>query len=162
MTSEIYKKKILVFGCGNTLFGNDGFGPEVVRYYREHCECPEAALVLDAGTGIRDFMFDLLLMEEKPEHLFVIDAVTVQGKEEGEVFEMKVPDVPREKLSDFSLHQSPSSSLLGELEGLGVNVRVFCVHTDTVPNEIDPGLSGKVQKAVEKTGRWIERELSRL
>ena len=162
MTAEIYSKKILVFGCGNTLFGNDGFGPEVVRYCREHCECPESALILDAGTGIRDYMFDLLLMEEKPEHLFVIDAVTAAGKEEGEIFEMTVPEVPKEKLSDFSLHQSPSSSLLGELESLGVNVRIFCVHTDTVPNEINPGLSEKVQKAVEKTARWVHRELSGL
>ena len=162
MTSKIYEKKILVFGCGNTLFGNDGFGPEVVRYYRENCELPESALILDAGTGIRDFMFDLLLMEKKPEHLFVIDAVTAEGKEEGNIFEMTVPDVPKEKMSDFSLHQSPSSSLLGELESLGVNVRIFCVHTDTVPNEIDPGLSEKVEKAVEETGRRLERELSGL
>jgi coenzyme F420 hydrogenase subunit delta len=92
----------------------------------------------------------------------VIDAVTAEGKKEGDIFEMSVPDVPKEKMSDFSLHQSPSSSLLGELENFGVNVRIFCVHTDTVPNEIDPGLSGKVGKAVEETGRWIERELSRL
>lgn len=162
MTAEIYNKKILVFGCGNTLFGNDGFGPEVVRHVKEHCKTPESALLLDAGTGIRDYMFDLLLMEDKPEHLFVIDAVTAEGKKEGDIFEMNVPDVPKEKMSDFSLHQSPSSSLLGELENLGVNVRIFCVHTDTVPNEINPGLSEKVQKAVEETGRWLERELSSL
>ncbi|MFO7753296.1 MAG: hydrogenase maturation protease [Desulfobacteraceae bacterium] len=162
MTAEIYKKNILVFGCGNTLFGNDGFGPEVVRHYKEHCKCPESALILDAGTGIRDYMFDLLLLEDRPEHLFVIDAVTAEDRTEGEIFEMKVPDVPREKLSDFSLHQSPSSSLLGELESLGVNVRIFCVHTDTVPNEIDPGLSEKVRNAVEKTCRVLERELCRL
>ena len=156
MTTEIYSKRVLIFGCGNTLFGNDGFGPEVVAYLKAREDLPDDILVLDAGTGIRDFMFDLLLMEKKPELVIVLDAVTVPGREEGEVFEMDLSNVPREKLSDFSLHQSPSSNLLRELqEGGGVRVRVLGMHTRAIPNVIDPGLSPKARAAVPVACDWV-------
>ncbi|MCK5313214.1 MAG: hydrogenase maturation protease [Desulfobacteraceae bacterium] len=160
MTTLIYGKEVLILGCGNTLFGNDGFGPKVIQYLNENYSFPDYVLPLDAGTGIRDYIFDLLLMEDKPKQIFVIDAVTVMGKKTGELFEMSLTDVPKEKLSDFSLHQSPSSNLLSELKESGVDIRVYCVHTDTVPNVIEPGLSGEVEKAVPKACEWINEQIS--
>ena len=151
----IYKKKVLIFGCGNTLFGNDGFGPEVANYLNTHHKMPDEVLVLDAGTGIRDFIFDLLLMEKKPEIILIVDAVTVDGREQGDVFEIDLPDVPREKMSDFSLHQSPCSDLLSQLRDQGVDVRILGMHTTSIPNEINPGLCPKAQKAVPFASRWI-------
>lgn len=149
MTTDIYTKKILVFGCGNTLFANDGFGPAVVEYLNQNHTLPEKVLALDAGTGIRDFMFDLLLMEEKPELVIVVDAVTVPNRTLGEVFEIDLTDVPREKLSNFSLHQSPSSNLLKELkDGCKVDVRVIGMHTSAIPNVINPGLDPEVEAAI--------------
>ncbi len=155
MTTLIYGKEILILGCGNTLFGNDGFGPRVIQFLNENYSFPDYVLSLDAGTGIRDYIFDLLLMEDKPKQIFVIDAVSVPGRKTGELFEMSLDDVPKEKLSDFSLHQSPSSNLLSELNELGVDIRVYCVHTDSVPNFIDPGLSNKVERAIPKACDWI-------
>jgi coenzyme F420 hydrogenase subunit delta len=149
LTTDIYTKKTLVFGCGNTLFANDGFGPAVVEYLNQNHALPETVLALDAGTGIRDFMFDLLLMEEKPEMVIVVDAVTVPDRILGEIFEIDLTDVPQEKLSDFSLHQSPSSNLLKELkDGGGVDVRVIGMHTGAIPNKINPGLDPEVAAAV--------------
>ena len=160
MTTDIYTKKILIFGCGNTLFANDGFGPAVIEYLNEHYTLPETVLALDAGTGIRDFMFDLLLMEKKPELLIVVDAVTVPNRKSGEVFEIDLSDVPREKLSDFSLHQSPSSNLLKELKDDGkVDVRVLGMHTDFIPNLIAPGLAPEVEAAVPRACEWIMEQL---
>lgn len=160
MTTEIYNKKILIFGCGNTLFGNDGFGPAVIEYLEANSSLPEDVLAVDAGTGIRDFMFDLLLMEDKPRSVFVIDAVTVPGRNEGDVFELSLADVPREKMSDFSLHQSPSSNLLKELQmSGGVEVRVLGVQTDTITNVINPGLSNEVTDAVPKACQWLMEQL---
>ena len=160
MTTLIYGKEILILGCGNTLFGNDGFGPKVIQYLNENYVFPDYVLSLDAGTGIRDYIFDLLLMENKPRQIFVIDAVTVEGKKTGELFEMSLADVPKEKLSDFSLHQSPSSNLLSELKELGVDVRVYCVHTDEVPNYIEPGLSDEVEKVIPKACTWINEQIN--
>ncbi len=129
MTTLIYEKLFLVFECGNTLFGNDGFGPEVVDYLTANYSLPDSVLVLDAGTGIRDFIFDLLLVDQKPELVIVIDAVTMEGREQGEVFEIDLASVPREKLSDFSLHQSPSSNLLSQLKDRGIEVKIIAMHT---------------------------------
>jgi coenzyme F420 hydrogenase subunit delta len=160
VTTLIYGKEVLILGCGNTLFGNDGFGPEVIQHLDKNYRFPDHVLAVDAGTGIRDFIFDLLLMENKPRQIFVIDAVTVEGRQTGELFEMSLADVPKEKLSDFSLHQSPSSNLLSELKELGVDVRVYCVHTDTVPNVIEPGLSKEVEKVIPKACAWINEQIN--
>ena len=162
MTTEIYRKKILIFGCGNTLFENDGFGPAVIEYLNETHDLPDSVLALDAGTGIKDFIFDLLLMEDRPEMVFIIDAVTIEGRKPGEVFELDLSDVPCEKMSDFSLHQSPSSNLLKELKDFcGVDVRVICAHVDAVPNEINPGLTEDVKTAVPKAAALIMEQLEK-
>ena len=95
MTSEVYTKKILVFGCGNTLFGNDGFGPEVVYKLMQTQTLPDDVLVMDAGTGIRDLVFDLLLMDCPPELVLVIDAITVPDRLHGEIFTIDVTKVPK-------------------------------------------------------------------
>ena len=84
MTTQVYDKQYLVFGCGNTLFGNDGFGPEVVDELKANPTLPDSVLVLDAGTGIRDLVFDLLLVETPPTMVIVIDAVTVEGRRTGD------------------------------------------------------------------------------
>lgn len=159
MSSLVYETPILVLGCGNTLFGNDGFGPAVAQYLNTTCTLPDSVLVLDAGTGIRDLVFDLLLLEKKPEIVIVIDAVTIDGHSNGDVFEIDLSKLPKQKISDFSLHQSPSSNLLSQLKAQGVNVRILAMQTDAIPNEICPGLSSSAQKAVPIAAQWILKTL---
>ncbi|WDP92859.1 MAG: hydrogenase maturation protease [Desulfobacter sp.] len=150
MTAQVYNKQYLVFGCGNTLFGNDGFGPEVVNEINASHTFPDSVLVLDAGTGIRDLIFDLLLVDTPPELIVVIDAVTVEGRRQGEVFEIDITNVPREKLADFSLHQSPSSNLLQQLADRGTRIEVIAMNTESIPNEICPGLCPAAKEAVKE------------
>ena len=159
MTTLIYEKPYLVFGCGNTLFGNDGFGPEVVDYLTANYELPDSVLVVDAGTGIKDFVFDLLLVEQKPELVIVIDAVTMEGRQQGEVFEINLSAVPREKLSDFSLHQAPSSNLLAQLQERGIEVKIIAMQTQSIPNEVNPGLCPMAKKAIKVAAKKIIGEL---
>ena len=161
MDTQIYKKEILIFGCGNTLFGNDGFGPGVVDYLNENHKLPDTVLAMDVGTGIRDFMFDLLLMENKPQKVIIIDAVTIKGREQGEVFEIDLARVPAEKMSDFSLHQSPSSNLLSQLRDSGVDVNVLGMHTASIPNEIKPGLCPRAMQAIPVAAAWIMNDLKK-
>ncbi|MCG8615082.1 MAG: hydrogenase maturation protease [Desulfobacterales bacterium] len=159
MTTQVYDKQYLVFGCGNTLFGNDGFGPEVVNEILATHTLPDSVLVLDAGTGIRDLVFDLLLVDTPPKLVIVIDAVTVEGRGQGEVFEVDVSKVPREKLSDFSLHQAPSSNLLSQMAERGIDVRVIAMNTEFIPNQISPGLTPDAKEAVKEAGSRVLREL---
>ena len=78
-------KSILIFGCGNILFGDDGFGPAVVRELQESYVLPEDVLALDVGTSVREILFDILLSERRPERLIIVDAVD-RGREPGALF----------------------------------------------------------------------------
>jgi coenzyme F420 hydrogenase subunit delta len=157
--TDIYNKEMLIFGCGNILFGNDGFGPAVINHLESSFAIPEDVLAMDVGTGIRDFIFDLLLMEKKPAKLIVIDAVTFENKAQGEIFEIEPSRMPKEKMSDFSLHQSPSSNLLSQLNDQGVDVKILAMHTASIPNKIHPGLCEMAQKAIPQASDWIINQI---
>jgi len=159
VTSKVYTKKILVFGCGNILFGNDGFGPEVVYKIEQAGTLPDCVLVMDAGTGIRDLVFDLLLMDTPPELVMIIDAITVPDRRHGEVFTIDVAKVPKKKLADFSLHQCPSSNLLAQLAQRGTKVEIIAMNTEFIPDEICPGLCPAAKKAVKEAAQLIIEKL---
>ena len=152
------RKKILIAGCGNKLFGDDGFGPEVVEYLMEHYSIPENVCLMDVGTGIRKILFTLTLSEARPEVIVIIDAVD-KGRKPGEIFEISLDEVPEEKIDDFSIHQVPSSNLLKELQDLcSVKVRVMACQTKTIPEAMRAGLSEQVQKAVPLMAQKIAEE----
>jgi coenzyme F420 hydrogenase subunit delta len=116
MIAQIHSKPCLVFGCGNPLFGDDGFGPKVIEYLEAHHSMPEHAACMDIGTSIRDILFDILLSENKPRQIIVIDAADKKGKTPGEIFEISVDAIDAKKTSDFSLHQFPTTNMLKELK----------------------------------------------
>lgn len=156
MIEELFSKPILIFGCGNVLFGDDGFGPQVIDYLQHHHTLPEHVLALDAGTSIRNLLFDLLLTPEKPSHIFIIDAVSQPDRPPGELFELPLHEVPDCKTNDFSLHQFPSVNLLQELRDTAfVDVRVLAVQAKTIPPRVQPGLSAEVEAAVPEACRWL-------
>jgi len=124
------RKKILIVGCGNKLFGDDGFGPEVV----------------------------ISLSEARPEIILVIDAVDKERKP-GEIFDISLNEIPKEKIDDFSIHQVPSSNLLKELQDLcSVKVRIMACQIKTIPETIQSGLSKPVKKAVRLMAKKIAEE----
>mgnify|MGYP001812968905 FL=1 len=71
----------VIFGCGNTLMGDDGFGPAVVDKLNSDAALPASAEAIDAMTGVREYLFDYLLSEEgRPDHIIILDAVDFEGK----------------------------------------------------------------------------------
>ncbi len=160
MIHEIHSHPVLVFGCGNTLFGDDGFGPAVIEKLLQECTIPEHVYVVDVGTSISDLLFDLSLSPEKPRLICIVDAVNLQGREAGEIFELSPAELPRIKRPDFSMHQFPSINLLQELQqGAGVRVRILAVQVAQIPEEVRPGLSDQVMAALPRACAWIEREI---
>ncbi len=163
--SVLHNKSCLVFGCGNPLFGDDGFGPEVIRRLESDYDIPEHVLCLDVGTSIRDILFDLLLDTELARTLIVVDAIEVEGREPGEIFEIRVDEIAPAKISDFSLHQFPTTNMLKEIsEQTPIHVRVLVVQTSGLPTCVSPGLSGPVNDAVfrmaEKIMDLIKKDIS--
>jgi len=54
-------KQVSVFGIGNVLLGDDGFGPLVIEMFRCHYECGSNVEVLDLGTpglDIAPYLYD--------------------------------------------------------------------------------------------------------
>jgi coenzyme F420 hydrogenase subunit delta len=160
LIEELFSKSLLIFGCGNVLFGDDGFGPEVIDYLNRHYVLPDYAFALDVGAGIRDFLFDFLLTPTKPRRIVIVDAVSRPDRQAGDVFELNVDALPFKKTNDFSLHQFPSVNLLQELQTVaGVEVRVLAVQVRRIPDEVSPGLSREVMEAVPKACSWLYRQV---
>ncbi|MHB8068454.1 MAG: hydrogenase maturation protease [Desulfobaccales bacterium] len=147
----ILEHSALIFGCGNILFGDDGFGPAVVKYLQENYPLPEDVLVQDVGTSIREILFDLAISEKKPPKIIIIDAVEYPDRKPGEVFEIPVEGIPAKKTADFSLHQFPTVNLLQELkEHTRVEIHIIVVQVKDLPEEVSPGLSPEVAGAIKE------------
>jgi coenzyme F420 hydrogenase subunit delta len=145
---EYLKYRVLVLGCGNELFGDDGFGSEAARYLSGCNDVPPYVGVIDAGLSIRNILFDIVLSEKKPEKIIIIDAVDC-GRTAGDVFELDLDDIPLKKVDDFSMHQLPTTNLLKELKEQGdVEVRVIGVQVKTIPDKVMPGISEPLRKSL--------------
>ena len=155
---EYCTKETLVLGCGNRLFGDDGFGSVVAEYLLSHYTIPDDVYVADVGTGVRKLLFTLCLSPQRPRRIIVVDAVD-KGKTPGELFEISLQDIPKEKIDDFSLHQAPSSNLAKELVEAGVEVRIIACQVGRIPESIQPGLSEPVAQAVERLCNYFVGEL---
>ncbi len=142
-------KSCLIFGCGNPLFGDDGFGPGVIETLESSCDLPPHVTCADAGTAIRDLLFDILLTPDKPDRIIVVDAADRPGRLPGEIFEIDVDEIDVKKTSDFSLHQFPTTNMLKELKDhTQVDIRVLVVQIEHIPEEICPGMSDAVKSAI--------------
>lgn len=156
MIESIHSKPCLIFGCGNPLFGDDGFGPKVIEYLENNSGMPEHVACVDAGTSIRDILFDFLLSEERPRQIVIIDAADQEGRKPGEIFEITVDGIDAKKASDFSLHQFPTTNMLKELKDhTDVDIRVLVTQVQHIPEEISPGISAPVTHAIPEMCRRI-------
>jgi coenzyme F420 hydrogenase subunit delta len=150
-----YEAPVLIFGCGNTLMGDDGFGPAVIERLQTRHTLPASVWLEDVGTSIRDILFDLLLAPQKPHMILIIDAAKQDGRPAGELFELPVDQIALEKVNDFSVHHFPSLNLLKELsETSGVEVRVLTVQVTCLPEEIQADLSPAVAAAIPLACDW--------
>ncbi|MFW2365123.1 MAG: hydrogenase maturation protease [Desulforhopalus sp.] len=140
----------MIFGCGNIIMGDDGFGPAVVDALNSSYTLPQTIEAVDVGTCVREYLFDYLLSEEgRPGTIIIVDAVDFPDRRPGEVFQIRPGQIPAKKIHDFSLHQFPTVNLLQELEQhTGIKVIILAGQVDFIPEEIGPGLSAAMSHAV--------------
>ncbi|MEJ5365647.1 MAG: hydrogenase maturation protease [Desulfosoma sp.] len=149
--SRLFSASVVILGCGNTLFGDDGFGPAVADRLAANDALPAHVCVVDAGTALSDLLFDMVLSAEKPQALYIVDALQVSGRDPGELFWLSPQEVPSVKRADFLMHQFPSADLLRELaEEGGVRVAILAVQAAELPDHVAPGLSPAVAEAVPR------------
>ncbi len=151
--------KILILGCGNILFGDDGFGPHVAEELQKNYNLPENVVVINAGTSVRNILFDIALSEKKPEKIIIIDAIDA-GKTPGEIFELPIDEIPEKKIDDFSMHQLPTSNLLKELKDFcKVDVIIIACQVENIPTEVTTTISKKLIDAIPEACKRINEIL---
>lgn len=79
--------KVLIFGAGNLLLSDEGFGVHVIRYLAEHFRFSDDVELYDGGT--LGFMASHKL--EEAERVYLIDVVTTPG-EPGTVYRFEKED----------------------------------------------------------------------
>lgn len=157
---EYCRASLLILGCGNRLFGDDGFGPAVIdALERSYPELPASVCAVDAGTGVRKILFTLVLSEPRPGTVIIVDSADA-GRTPGELFDLSIDEIPVKKISDFSMHQLPTSNLLSELQKLcGVEVRILSCQVQQIPDSVSPGLSPAVAAAVPRACETLLEEI---
>ncbi|MCK4292997.1 MAG: hydrogenase maturation protease [Planctomycetes bacterium] len=158
MEPDWHDKSILILGCGNILLGDDGFGPAVAQRLEADFTIPADVCVFDAGTSVREILFDTILSEKKPSKVVIVDAMDC-GRKPGEIFSPDLDSYPEVKLDDFSMHQIPTSNLLRELRDLcGIEVIVIACQVAGTCESVSPGLSSPVEAAVEHAVEMLAGE----
>ncbi|MBU0600766.1 hydrogenase maturation protease [bacterium] len=152
---DIYSKRVLILGCGNVLFGDDGFGPEVCKYLTENHQIPEDVGVEDCGTGVREILFDIRLSSQKIVEIIIVDAID-SGRRPGEIFEMNPDDLSPAKSDDFLIHALPTSNLLKELrDKCGIKVSILACQISHIPPQVKMGLSLPLKDGVKKAAQIL-------
>jgi hydrogenase maturation protease len=86
--------KTLIFGAGNLLLTDEGFGVHFIQYLQKHYTFPEDVELYDGGTlGIM-----VTHMLEDADHVYLVDVIEATG-EAGEIF--------RYEKGDFMLGRLP-------------------------------------------------------
>ncbi|MBL7110375.1 MAG: hydrogenase maturation protease [Bacteroidales bacterium] len=153
--------KILILGCGNILIGDDGFGPYVAEELQKKHTLPENVSVINAGSQVRNILFDISLSEKKPEKIIIVDAIDA-GKTPGEIVELPIDEIPEKKIDDFSMHQLPTSNLLKELKDFcNVDIVIIACQVEHIPEEVTTSISKKLMDAIPEACRRINEIINK-
>ncbi len=146
---EVRSKRILVAGVGNTLRGDDGFGPAVTELLGH---LPAGAEVIETGTGGVALLQELMV---GCDGLVLIDACD-RGAEPGTVFVLE-PEVG-EGVHVPDVHLANPDRVLSMAKTMGYlpdRVRIIgCQPLDI--EEMCQGLSPVVQRALPYAVKKIE------
>jgi coenzyme F420 hydrogenase subunit delta len=154
-------KDVLVLGCGNILYGDDGFGTHVAEHLQNACVIPDHVSVINAGTGVRELLFDLVISEQRPKKVIVVDAVDL-SRTPGEVFKVQLEEMPNCKTDDYSLHHMPTTNLLRELRDFcDVEVIIIAAQVESIPEAVKPGLSETLEISIGMASEEVLRACGR-
>ena len=155
-----YNHENLIVGCGNTLYGDDGFGPEVIRYIKENnVEFPGDTCIIDGATSAPHYIFTL--PQKKWKNIIIIDIASL-NKEAGciEVLDL---DQIHEEDRYMDVHGLSATYPLHDLKDK-VNIRLVVIQPENVPVEMEMGLSkaleDKIPQTIDKTIEVLTSMLS--
>jgi coenzyme F420 hydrogenase subunit delta len=142
--------EIVIAGCGNPLFADDGFGPAVVEELQKY-SLPDNIGVVEAGLGGTHFIFTLLNPEET-KRLIIIDIADF-GAEPGSIAKFRIEDLP-----PGSYRDAHSWDLTEPLERIKdqIDITVIgCQPKRVTDPDMEIGISDEVSQAIPRTVRIV-------
>jgi coenzyme F420 hydrogenase subunit delta len=142
--------EILIVGCGNPLFADDGFGPAVAEEMQK-LSLPNNISIIDAGLGGPHFIFPLI-DPEVTKKLIIVCAADFDA-EPGSIAKFRVEDLPPNSFRDA--HSEDLNNPLQRIKGKVEIIILGCQPSRITDPEMEIGLSDEVSHAVPKTIRII-------
>ena len=154
-------KKILILGAGNLIRGDDAVGIEAVRKFQKGLDsrkrsCVEIKELEDAHINILDVL-------EFYDKLVIVDALTTDKEEQGNIRRIDYGDLKANKLA-YSSHQMGLSRILEMAEKLKLKVPkeiiIFAVaikSADYFTSSMSPEIKDAVSRIVNLLNKEIEQ-----
>ena len=139
-----YNHENLIVGCGNILYGDDGFGVEVIKYMKENnIEFPGDTVLIDGGTSAPHYIFTL--PEPKWKNIIIIDIAELNKK--AGCIEVLDLDEVAEDYRYMDVHGISVTYPLHELKDK-VNIKIIACQKESIPSQMDIGLTDSVEKSI--------------
>jgi len=144
-------KKILLYGVGNPLYRDDGFGSRIIEILREEYRLPDAVRLVEAGS-----MTDLLDFLDDHDSVIVVDTIMMG---------LKPGDIVSFALEDMSLPYRALSHSAGFLESLKrmgkrPEIHFICIEPEDV--SLGTGLSETISDKIPGMITLILRKMAAL
>ncbi|MCM0082720.1 HyaD/HybD family hydrogenase maturation endopeptidase [Geomonas sp. Red32] len=151
--------QVLIYGAGNLILSDEGFGVHFIRHLEAHYEVPENVEVYDGGTlGIMvHFKF------EEADKVILVDVVDTAG-EPGDIFRYEREDIMLKKIPvKMSPHQIGLQEML-LLSEMRDAPKADLTFFGIIPQSLDPGtvLSPPLQAGLVKVASLVVDELASL
>ncbi len=142
-----YTNENLIVGCGNILYGDDGFGPEVIKEMQSmDLELNGDTVLIDGGTSAPHYLFTL--PEDEWKNIIIIDIASLD-KKPGTLEVLNLDEV-KEQERYMDVHGISATYPLHELEDK-INVKLVVCQPENVPIEMELGLSKTLQEKIPET-----------
>ena len=155
---NIFKGKLVIIGVGNTLRGDDGFGPALIERLKKEIEekgdrrLTSVPLLIDAGNAPENYAGKIA--KEKPDTILIVDAIDL-GLKSGEYEIIKRTDMVE---TGFTTHNMSLSMFIEFLEKeTGAEIYILGVQPKNV--NLGEEISVSIQNTLDEISRLIFGQL---
>ncbi|WP_421078130.1 coenzyme F420-reducing hydrogenase, FrhD protein [Methanothermococcus sp. Ax23] len=160
MIPDSLKKEILIMGCGNLLFADDGFGYEVITRL-EKMELPENVEIIDAGTGGSFYLMSIMDGECKVKKIIIVDIIDF-GLPPGTLKKFGVEELPNIDKYNFDAHDLPLAPYLIDADKKGIDIVIIGCQAKEVSNpDIKIGLTDEVKNSLDDAIKMVLEEINK-
>ena len=150
-----YNHENLIVGCGNILYGDDGFGPEVVKYIKDNnIEFPGDTCVIDGATSAPHYIFTL--PQEKWKNIIIVDVASL-NKEAGTIDVLNLDQIHEEDRY-MDVHGLSATYPLHDLKDK-INIKIVAIQPENMPVEMEIGLTETLTEKIPQTINTIKKVL---